>query len=337
MKVFVTGGTGFIGQPLTRILLQRGWDVTVLVRKPESAEARAIQSLGAQLARGDITDRESMREPMTGAHAVIHNAAWYEFGITRQAQNRMRTINVQGTENALGLALELGIPKIVYTSTILAFGPTGDTLADETFQRRSPPLSCYERTKTEAYELAVALQKRGAPIVIACPAGVIGPGDRSALGYLVRMYVRGFLPPVLWAQNGRRAHVYVEDAAEGIVRCLEYGKAGETYILSNGVMRHRDMIRLWKQTPGGFKVTLFWMPYPMAMLFNQIAEVIERLFGLPVVFCREFALTSFASWQFSAAKAERELGMHFRSLEQAWLDTLEGERALAHKDQVNLR
>jgi len=245
------------------MLLQRGWDVTVLVRKPESAEARAIQSLGAQLAHGDITDCESMREPMTGAHAVIHNAAWYEFGITRQAQNRMRTINVRGTENALGLALELGIPKIVYTSTILAFGPTGDTLADETFQRRSPPLSCYERTKTEAYELAVALQKRGAPIVIACPAGVIGPGDRSALGYLVRMYVRGFLPPVLWEQNGRRAHVYVEDAAEGILRCLEYGKAGETYILSNGVMRHRDMIRLWKQTPGGFKVTLFWMPYPI--------------------------------------------------------------------------
>lgn len=330
MKVFVTGGTGFIGQPLVRMLVQRGWDVAALVRKPESTEARAIQSLGAQLVPGDIIHRESMREAMAGADAVIHNAAWYEFGITRQAQSRMRTINVQGTENTLGLAIELGIPKIVYTSTILAFGSTGDTLADETFQRRFPPLSCYEQTKMEAHEMAVALQKNGAPIVIACPAGVIGPGDHSGVGYLVRMYVRGFLPPVLLAKNGQRAHVYVEDAAEGIVRCLEYGKAGETYILSNGVMQHRDMIRLWQQTPGGSKVTLFWMPYPLAMLFSQIAEAVERLFGLPVVFCREFALTAFASWQFSAAKAERELGMHFRSLEQAWMDTLEGERALAH-------
>ncbi|GAP08516.1 MAG TPA: hypothetical protein DEQ80_08015 [Anaerolinea thermolimosa] len=331
MKVFVTGGTGFIGQPLTRMLLQRGWDVTVLVRKPESPEARAIQSLGAQLVAGDVTDRESMREAMMGAGAVIHNAAWYEFGIPRRAQNRMRTINVQGTENTLGLAMELGIPKIVYTSSILAFGQTGNIIADETFQRRAPPISFYEQTKMEAHEMVVTLQKKGAPIVIACPAGVIGPGDRSGLGYLVRMYVRGFLPPVLWAQHGRRAHVFVEDAAEGIVRCLEYGKAGETYILSNGIMQHRDMFRLWKQTPGGFKVTLFWMPYPMAMLFNCLAEPIERLFGLPVVFCREFALAAFASWQFCATKAERELGMHFRSLEDAWLETLEGERALARK------
>lgn len=272
-----------------------------------------------------------MREAMSGADVVIHNAAWYEFGITRQAQHTMRAINVQGTENTLGLAIELAIAKIVYTSTILAFGSTGDIIADETFQRRTPPLSCYEQTKTEAHAIAVALQKQGAPIVIACPAGVIGPGDHSSLGYLVRMYVRGILPPILWAANGRRAHVYVDDAAEGIVRCVEFGQVGESYILSNGVMQHRDMFRLWKQTPGGIKVTLFWMPDVMAMLFNRIAESIERLLGLPIIFSREFALAALVSWQFSAAKAERDLGIRFRSLEQAWLDTLEGERAIARK------
>jgi len=331
MKVFLTGGTGFIGQALTRTLIQRGWDVIALVRRPDSAEAKAIQAIGVQLVRGDVTDRESMREAMTGTDVVIHNAAWYEFGITKQAQDTMRAINVQGTQNTLELAIELGISKIVYTSTILAFGPTGDIVADETFQRRVPPLSCYEQTKMEAHELVVALQQRDAPIVIVCPAGVIGPGDHSGLGYLVRMYVRGFLPPVLWAANGRRAHVYVDDAAEGIVRCVEHGQVGESYILSNGVMQHRDMFKLWKQTPGGFKMTLFWMPDSLAMLFNRVAEPIERLLGLPIVFNREFALAALASWQFSAAKSERDLGMRFRSLEQAWLDTLEGERAITRK------
>jgi dihydroflavonol-4-reductase len=329
MKIFLTGGTGFIGVPLTRTLLQRGWKVVALVRKPDGAEAKAIQALGAQLVRGDVTDRESMRGAMTGADVVIHNAGWYKFGISKQEQDTMRAINVRGTENTLGLAVELGVAKIVYTSTILAFGQTGDLVVDESFQRRTPPQTYYEQTKTEAHEFAVKLQQRGSPIVIACPAGVIGPGDHSGIGYLVRMYVRGFLPPVLFAADGRLAHVYVDDVAESIARCVEHGHLGETYILSNGVMKHRDMFNVWKQTPGGIKMTFFWMPKTMALIFNIAVEPIERLLKLPIVFCREFALAAFANWQFSAAKAERELGMRFRSLEQAWLETLEGERNAA--------
>jgi dihydroflavonol-4-reductase len=329
MKIFLTGGTGFIGLPLTRTLIQRGWKVIALVRNPTSAEAKAIQTLGAQLVRGDVTDRESMREAMTGVDTVIHNAGWYKFGITKQEHDTMRAINVHGTENTLRLAIELGISKIVYTSTMVAFGQTGDLVADESFQRCTPPQSYYEQTKTEAHEFAVGLQKRGAPIVIACPAAVIGPGDHSGVGYLVRMYVRGFFPPVLFAADGRRADVYVDDVAEWIARCVEHGHIGETYILSNGNMKHRDMFNFWKQTPGGFKVTLFSMPDPFAILFNRVAEPVERLLGLPIVFCREFALSAIAKWQFSAAKSERDLGMRYRSLDQAWLDTLEGERTIA--------
>ena len=333
MKIFLTGNTGFIGQRLTRALIDRGWEVIALVRKPDSTEARAVQAMGARLTPGDVTDRDSMRKGMQGTDVVIHNAGWYEFGITKKAQDMMRAINVEGTKNALGAAIEQGISKIVYTSTILAYGQTGDTIADETFKRRTTPQTCYEQTKMEAHEFAVEMQKQGAPIVIACPAGVIGPGDHSGLGYLVRMYVRGFLPPVLFAANGWRAHVHVDDCAEAIVRCAEKGVLGESYILSNGNMRHRDMFDLWKKTPGGFKTTLFWMPNAMAMLFNISVEPVERLLGLPIVFCREFALAAFAKWKFSAAKAERDLGMRYRSVEQAWLDTLAAERAAAQRSK----
>ena len=74
MRVFLTGGTGFIGRPLTRQLLQRGWRVTALVRNPDSVAARAIQADGADVVPGDITDRASMRDTMTGADLVVHNA-----------------------------------------------------------------------------------------------------------------------------------------------------------------------------------------------------------------------------------------------------------------------
>lgn len=329
MKVYLTGGTGFIGQRLVPILIQQGWDVIALVRNPESNQAKVIEKVGAKLVLGDITNLESIQKTMLNVDALIHNAAWYEFGISKAKQDRMRMINVQGTKNTLSLAVERGLSKIVYVSTILAFGETGGIIVDETFQRQNPPNSCYEQTKTEAHEYALQLQQNGAPIVIACPAGVIGPGDHSGLGCLARMYVRGWFPPIPFAANGSRSHVYVDDAAEGIARCVTHGRVGESYFLSNGIMQHREMFNLWKQTPGGAKWTLFWMPKPLAMFFNRCAEPIERLFGLPIVFCREFANAGFGSWQFSASKAKHELGMKFRSVEQAWLDTLEAERALS--------
>jgi dihydroflavonol-4-reductase len=266
---------------------------------------------------------------MAGADAVVHNSGWYEFGMTKKAAEKMRAINVEGTRHTLGLAGELGIPRIVYTSSIVAYGPIGDAVADETCERCTPPASVYEETKTEAHRIAVDLQKKGAPVVIVCPAGVIGPGDHSGLGILARMYVRRLLPPVLFGAEGRRAHVHVDDCAEAIALCVDRGRTGESYILSSGIMRHRDLFELWKTTPGGAKATWFWMPEPMAVAFSAAAEPFERLLGLPVLFCREFARAAFEKWAFSAAKAERELGMRFRSVEQAWLYTLEAERAAA--------
>src|SRR5919201_1365119 len=135
MKVFLTGGTGFIGQPLTKSLLARGWNVVALVRKPDSPPARALTRMGAQCIAGDVTDRESMRAGMTGADIVVHNAGWYEVGVHKSARALMHTINVTGTENVLSLAQELGIPRTVYVSSGAYYGDTGLQARDETFQR----------------------------------------------------------------------------------------------------------------------------------------------------------------------------------------------------------
>ena len=72
MRVFLAGGTGFIGQPLVKSLLGREWSVTALVRRPDSPQAQALSKWGAQLAAGDITERESMRAAMSGAEIVVH-------------------------------------------------------------------------------------------------------------------------------------------------------------------------------------------------------------------------------------------------------------------------
>ena len=110
MKVFLTGGTGFIGQPLTKTLLDRGWNVTALVRKQEKPSAQAISGMGAKLAAGDVTEHELMRTAMQDADIVIHNAGVYEFGVNKAGEQNMQAVNVTGTDNVLGLAKELRFP-----------------------------------------------------------------------------------------------------------------------------------------------------------------------------------------------------------------------------------
>ncbi len=114
MRVFLTGGTGFIGQALARVIRDRGWQLDALVRRPDSAPSRYLASLDATLIAGDVTHRESMRAAMARADLVIHNAGIYEFGANAALRQRMQAANVGGTENTLGLALELGKPRSVY-------------------------------------------------------------------------------------------------------------------------------------------------------------------------------------------------------------------------------
>jgi len=330
MHIFLTGGTGLIGRPLVRALHRRGWTVTALVRNPQSKETQEIQAAGAQLAQGDVTKRESMRYAMTGADAVIHNAGWYEYGISSAARAKMQAINVAGTENTIGLAVELGIPKIVYTSTVLAYGATGPMPVDETYQRQFPFHSTYETTKTEAHEIALRYQQQGAPLVIVCPAGVIGAGDQSPWGWFVRMYVRGIMPPIVFAKHSKLSLVAAADVAETLALAVEKGRIGETYLCAGEARTIQETLAIWAQTPGGFK-PLGWMPAWLAMAIGTVAAPILRMLGLPAFLSRETMQTVHQHSLFSAAKAERELGIIFRSAEQMWLDTLATERAAAGK------
>jgi dihydroflavonol-4-reductase len=330
VRVFLTGGTGFIGKSLVQALIQRHWEVTVLVRHSDSAQAQAIALFGVRLVVGDVTDRESMRDAMTGTDVVIHNAGLYEFGLTSDGARQMQLINVDGTRNVLGLAHELGIAKIVHVSTIVALGFTGSQLEDESFERQQPITSVYESTKTQAHEVARDFQRQGAPVVIVSPGGVVGPGDHSSLGYLARMYVRGFGLPLM--PTGQRATVYLDDCAQAIALSAEKGKIGENYILSGGVLSFQEMFETWKTKAGGPKFTVF-LPKLIGELGCRLLEPLQRLFGLPNMLSREVFTTGSLNWCYSGAKAEREFNIHFRDGRQAWLDTLELERQRANAGQ----
>ena len=334
MRVFLTGGTGFIGQSLTKSLLGRGWSVTALVRKPDGPRAQALRKMGAQLVAGDVTERESMRIAMSGADIVVHNAGHYEVGLDRAGKQRMQRVNVDGTENVLSLADELSIPRTVYVSTVLSFGETGHQLRDETFVREFPCRTTYEQTKTDAHAIARQYQQRGLPLIIVCPNGVIGPNDQSFMGYIERLYVNHVLPPMSWSPNAWHTLVAVKDLAEGITLAAEKGRTGETYFLCGEAASIHEFFTLWSRKPGGFAPRV-WLPAGLAAASLAPLEPLERRLGLPAFLSREAVRTSSTNLYYSNEKAKRELGWTPSSAVAMWCAALDGEIELLsrHKGQ----
>ena len=134
MKAFVTGGTGFIGGYVVRKLRERGDEVVGLVRS--TGKAGAMKDLGCEIAEGDLSDQNALRDAKKGCDAVFHIAAVYKVGVPKDECPDIREANVAGTERALDTAIEAGVPKIVYVSTVGYFGNTkgevvdGDVCAD---------------------------------------------------------------------------------------------------------------------------------------------------------------------------------------------------------------
>jgi dihydroflavonol-4-reductase len=330
MKVFLTGGTGFIGQPLTQSLIARGWNVAALVRNANSPQARALTKMGAQCVAGDVTDRESMRAGMMGADIVVHNAAWYELGVHQNARKLMHAINVTGTDNVLSLALELGIPRAVYVSSTLYYGDTGPEARDETYRRQKPYRFYYEQTKAEAHEIAQQYRQRGLPLIFICPAHVVGPNDHSVWGYFLRMYLNRLMVPYAFSPDMMISPVHVNDVGEGITLAAEKGRSGETYLLAGDPMSLREVFEIWMTKPGGFKVR-FYVPRWLAWVMFAPLEPLQRLVGLPAFISGETVEASSVSLNFSSAKAQRELGWTYRPAKEMWPDIVAQELELLAK------
>lgn len=330
MRVFLTGGTGFIGQPLTRSLLRRGWEVTALVRKPESLQAQYLSKLGVVLTKGDVTDRESMRAPMSSADIVIHNAGLYEYGLDAAGSQRAQQINVQGTENTLGLAYELEIQRTIYVSTTWAFGDSGPISRDEAFRRQAPYYTAYERTKTEAHEIARQYQERGLPLVIVCPNGVMGTNDHSVMGYFLRLYVNNLLAPIAWDPNSIFTFVEVTDLVEGVALAAEKGRMGETYFLCGEPKSLKEHFGYWNEKPGGLKSRM-WIPSRLAEFMFWPLEPLQRAAGLPAFMSRETVRGASCSLNYSSEKAQQELGWTYRSAREMWHGIIDGEIDLLAK------
>src|SRR5215216_5817418 len=242
MTVFVTGGTGFIGGHVVRKLRERGDDVRALVRTP--AKGAALQDLGCELVPGSLADVDAIRAGMEGCDGAIHGAAVYEVGIPESEHRAMYEANVVGTEAVLRAALEAKVPKVVYISTVGAFGNTKGEVVDESYEHPGTDYtSYYEETKVEAHRVAKRLiADEGLPCVIVQPGGVYGPDDHSAIGQQMNQFLAGRMPLLAFPDAGFNM-VHVEDVAAGVLLALDKGKAGEAYVLGGQITTIRELMQ----------------------------------------------------------------------------------------------
>ncbi len=318
MRVFLTGGTGFIGGHVARKLRARGDEVVALVRAP--AKAGALRELGCELVEGDLSSAEAIERGLAGADAAVHAGAVYKVGIPKSEHAAIYESNVRGTERVLDAAIAAGVQRIVYVSTCAVFGDTHGAVADEGFRRDAGFPSEYERTKVLAHEAAVDRIAKGAPIVIVQPGGVYGPDDHSEIGNVIEQVRTGKLPARMFPEAGFM-FCHVEDIAAGIVLALDKGQIGEAYILSGEKGTLGELIDRVAAIAGR-KPPRFTMPAAVLKLSAPLGPLIGPLMGFPPNLREMIRSTDGVTYWATDAKARRELGFAPRDLDSGLRETV---------------
>lgn len=323
MKYFITGATGFIGGRIAQQLIAAGHEVVALVRS--KSKAADLAKLGVQLAEGDITDKESMRQPMTGVDGVFHVAAWYKIG--ERDKSVAETINVGGTRNVLELMRDLNVPKGVYTSTLAVNSDTGGKVVDESYRFTGEHLSEYDHTKWRAhYEIAVPMIQAGLPLVIVQPGVNYGPGDTSAIADVLRQYLTGKLPMV--PDQTAYCWAHVDDTARGHIQAMERGRVGESYFIAGPVHTLFDALQIAERITG-IKAPRIKAAPGMLKAMSAVMGLIETVIPISGQYSSEtLRVSAGATYLGSSAKAERELGFSARPLEEGLRETLAHEMKL---------
>lgn len=274
-RVFITGGSGFVGRNLIRALVARGDEVIALGRSPKAR--LVVEELGALAAHGDLDDVDALREGMAGCETVIHAAALAaEWG----NRDEFHRFNVTGTENVITATKAAGVKTLVHISTeaVLANG-TPIINADETRPIPDDALPRYPRTKGLAEKAVVAANSDGFRTVVVRPRFIWGRDDTTAMAALVEAVNTGRF---MWLNGGRykTSTCHVDNVIEGTLLAADKGRGGEVYFLTDGEpVEFRDFVtRLLATqdvTPPDKGIPL-WLASAMA----RVCEGLWNLFGI---------------------------------------------------------
>jgi farnesol dehydrogenase len=326
MRVLLTGGTGFLGRTVARHLAARGHALRVLARPTSRLEGLPE---GVEVAAGDVTDALSMACAAEGCDAVVHMAALVKIWVPDP--ERFEAVNVGGLVNALAAARAAGA-RLVYTSSFMALGPSGEGALDAERPHPGPSFrNLYELTKARADTLAREAGTGGQDVVTVYPGVIYGPGDMTEGNIVVRMiadHLNGKLPALVGPADRRWSYAFVEDVAEGHALALEKGLSGDRFVLGGEnatLARVFDLVR----EIAGVPPPRLRIPYGAASVLGRAQWLWAELTGHPPQLTHGEVGVFREEWACDSTRAERELGYEWRPLAEGLRETVRWLRAQA--------
>jgi dihydroflavonol-4-reductase len=323
MTVLVTGVSGFVGSAVARALAAEGRPVRGLVR---ATSARAnLDGFPGELVEGDLRDPAAVARAMAGASALFHVAADYRLWAP-DPQEIVRN-NRDTTRIVMDAALDAGVARIVYTSSVATLLPDPVGAADET--RPATPdqaVGAYKRSKVEAERLVEAwVAERGLPAVIVNPSTPIGPRDvrPTPTGRIIVEAANGRMPA--FVESGLNL-VHVDDVAAGHLAAFAKGRVGERYVLGGEDVSLAALLAevaaLMERRPPTLRIPRGPL-FPLAWANERLARVTGKEPFLTLDSLRMAKHRMF----YSSAKATRELGYAARPWQGAVADAVAWFRA----------
>lgn len=319
VRCLVTGGAGFIGSHVVRLLLDGGRSVRVLDLQPSGELDRR-----ADFVQGSILNRELVREAMRNIDQVFHLAA--NPNLWAPDKRSFFLVNYEGTKVILEEAERAGVSRVVHTSTesILKGRRRGERppVGEEVRRTIDDMPGPYCRSKFLAEQAAFAAHRRGLPVVIVNPTLPVGPGDYRLTPptRMVMDFIHGENPAYLDFEMNM---IDVRDAAVGHLLAAERGRPGERYILGGENLRLATVLDILHDLTG-IAMPRIRIPYWLALAAAALSE-----FTADTVFRAEprASLTGVriagASMRFDCAKAVHELGLRQSPVDRALAEALD--------------
>lgn len=318
MRIFLTGATGYIGSALCRRLAADGHELRALVRPTSRVET--LRELGVATFVGDLGDRVSMREGMSGADWVVHAAAELD---PSSPGERMAAANVAGSENVASLAWKLGVPRFLSVSSIAYFGgsPSDGRLADEEGPLQRPFPTPYSATKHAGQEAIRAYAKQGLRVNTVFPSLVYGPpGKKGGANTLLRSLMKGRFPMLVGADR-KASWVYLEDVVAGLVAVMERAPPGRDFLLAGDVATVRELADRVCGLAGVAAPRRDLSPRTARWLLTVATPLLRLVGRRPPLPAAQVASLE-RHWAFDDTRARNELGWQPRTLAEGLPPTI---------------
>ncbi len=319
MKVFLTGATGLLGYNIVNELLENGYDVTALVRSRE--KGTGILPPSVKMIQGDLQDTAGFAHSLKGMDLLIHAGACYGEYYRTGKTDTLTAVNVNGTRNLLKTAYEQAIRSAVFISSAAVLKTEVNGVVDETapYTDDEDP---YFKSKIEAEKEVYRFlgSHRDMRIVLLLPAVMLGPGDRGptpngnfVLNYLKENYK--FIIP------GSNRIADARDVAETAVSVIKRGKSGERYIIGGKHYPYSEILKTLAKITGReeLKKTI---SAKKLLIMATILSLISKIKGKPSELKPVIVKRLQKNFRYNSEKAERELGVSFRPLEETLSDTV---------------